>query len=300
MRITLRQLAALEAVAREGGIVKAAAHLGLSHSAISMSLKDLEAHLGVDLFLKSGRNLKLTDIGKRVLEKAQTILAQASDLEALAVPEQIHGRLRIGAAAPIGNYLLPSICAAFIEQHPEVRIELRVMPSQYAIEGIYKSSLDIAFVGAPVNSKHIEAMPWLRDPLVVCAGPSHPLVRRKTADFSLADLAQEKWIMEKTHSSERTSFTLEALKYINSLNIVLESDSVEAIKRAVQSGTGLACLSGLVVAQEIDRGELVPLKVRELDFTRIFSLIVRKKSYETQALHAFRNFVLRDHPQHRA
>ena len=297
MRITLRQLAALEAVAREGGIVKAAANLGLSHSAISMSLKDLEGHLGVDLFLKSGRNLKLTDMGKRVLEKARTILAQAADLETLTIPEQIHGRLRIGAAAPIGNYLLPSICAAFIERYPDVRIELRVMPSQFAIEGIYKSALDIAFVGAPVNSKHIEATPWLRDPLVVCSGPTHPLSQKRASDFSLEDLAREKWIMEKTHSSERTSFTLEALKYVNSLNIVLESDSVEAIKRAVQSGTGLACLSRLIVNQEIARGELVPLKVKELDFTRIFSLIVRRKNYETQALHAFRRFALDARPQ---
>lgn len=292
MRVTLRQLAALEAVAREGGIVKAAENLGLSHSAISMSLKDLEAHLGVDLFSRSGRNLKLTDIGKRVLEKAQTILAQVSDLEALTVPEQIHGRLRIGAAAPIGNYLLPSICAAFIELHPEVQIELQVMPSQYAIEGIYKSLIDIAFVGAPVNSKHIEAIPWLRDPLIVCVGPDHPLARHRMTDFSLEDLAQEKWIMEKTHSSERTSFTIEALKSVNSLNIVLESDSVESIKRAVQSGTGLACLSRLVVNQEVESGALVALKVRELDFTRIFSLIIRRKNYQTQAVHAFRDFAL--------
>lgn len=293
MRVTLRQLAALEAVAVKGGVVKAAENLGLSHSAISMSLKDLEAHLGIKLFSRSGRNLKLTDIGKGVLEKAQAILAQVSDLEALAHPDCLQGRLRIGAAAPIGNYFLPSICAEFIELYPEIQIELQVMPSQYAIEGIYKTSLDIAFVGAPVNSKYIEVIPWLRDPLIVCAGPDHPLAKKKDTCFSLENIAQEKWIMEKSQSSERASFTIESLKYVNSLNIVLESDSVESIKRAVQVGTGLACLSKLVVDQELKNETLVALDVVELNFTRIFSMIMRKKVYHSEVVKVFQKFCMK-------
>lgn len=288
MRITLRQLAVFEAVARTGSIVNAAEDIGLSPSATSMSLRDLEAHLGVSLFTRSGRSLTLSDRGRAMLESARAILVQVTDLEALSIPEELRGRLRIGAAAPVGNYVLPRLCAEFMRRHPNVRIELRVLPSQDVMEGIRNMTLDIGFVGAPVNSSYLEAQPWLRDALVVCASPDSPLARQ--GPVGLADLAEDAWLLEKTQSSERISFTVEALKYINSLNIVLETDSVEAIKRAARHGAGLACLSRLAVEEEIARGDLIALDVPELRFTRIFSLVSRRDTQHSHAFRAFRDF----------
>lgn len=291
MRITLRQLAVFEAVARVGSIAGAAEEIGLSASATSMSLKDLETHLGVQLFARSGRRLRLSDQGRPMLEMARGILVQVADMEALSLPEDVRGRLRIGAAAPVGNYVLPRLCAAFMRQHPGVRIELRVLPSQDVMEGVRNMALDIGFVGAPVNSSYLEAEPWLRDALAVCVAPDHSLARR--GPIPLADLAGEGWLLEKTQSSERISFTVEALKYLNSINIVFETDSVEAIKRAVADGAGLACLSRLAVEDEIARGELVVLDVPELRFTRIFSLVSRRDTQQPLASRAFRSFAAR-------
>jgi len=289
MRITLRQIAVFEAVARTGSIAAAASEIGLSPSAASMSLKDLETHLGVQLFARAGRGMRLSDQGRPMLETARTILVRVADMEALSLPEAVRGRLRIGAASPVGNYVLPGLCARFMRAHPGVRVELRVLPSQDVMEGVRNMALDIGFVGAPVNSSHLDAEPWLRDALAVCAAPDHPSVG---AARPLATLANEAWVLEKTQSSERISFTVEALKTINSLNIVLEADSVEAIKRAVREGAGLACLSRLTVEEEIARGELVLIDVPELHFTRIFSLISRRDTGQPAAARAFRHFAL--------
>jgi LysR family transcriptional regulator, low CO2-responsive transcriptional regulator len=290
LRITLRQIAVFEAIARTGSIAAAASEIGLSPSAASMSLKEFETHLGVRLFERTRRRMLLSDEGRPMLEAAKEILVRAMDMEAGSLPEDMRGRLRIGAAAPVGNYVLPQLCAAFMQRHPAVRIELRVLPSQDAMEGVRNMALDIAFVGAPVNSSYLEAQPWLRDALVVCAAPDHP--RAKSHEQPLRALAGEAWLLEKTQSSDRISFTVEALKSLNSLHIVLETDSVEAIKRAVRDGAGLACLSRFAIEEELARGELVALDVPELRFTRIFSMVTRRDTMHPSAMRAFRQFAM--------
>ncbi|WP_196221859.1 LysR substrate-binding domain-containing protein [Sphingobium sp. CAP-1] len=291
MRITLRQIAVFEAVARTGSIAGAADEIGISPSAASMSLKELETHLGISLFTRARRRLALSDRGRPMLEMARDILVRVTDMEALSMPEELRGRLRLGAAAPAGNYVLPRLCAEFMRRHPQVRIDLKILPSQDVMEGVRQMALDIGFVGSPVNSSYLDARPWLRDALVVCAAPDSPQAQGGTVH--LADLAHEGWVLEKTLSSERISFTVEALKYINSLNILLETDSVEAVKRAVAHGAGLTCLSRLSVEEEIARGELVVLDVPELRFTRVFSLVSRRDTQQTHACQAFQRFAMR-------
>lgn len=291
MRITLRQLAVFEAVAREGSIARASEEIGVSPSAASMSLKELETHLGVSLFTRARRRLILSDRGRPMLEMARAILVQVADLEALSMPEDLRGRLRIGAVATVGNYVLPRLCAQFMRRHPQVRIDLKILASQDVMEGVKAMAFDIGFVSSPVNSSYLDARPWLRDGLVICAAPDSPLAQRGTVH--LVDLAQEGWVLEKTLSSERISFTVEALKYINSFNILLETDSVEAVKRAVAHGAGLTCLSRLSVEEEIARGELVALDVPELRFTRVFSLVSRRDTQQTHAFRAFQTFAAR-------
>ena len=104
-------------------------------------------------------------------------------------------------------------------------------------------------------------------------------------------------MLEKTLSSERISFTVEALKYLNSLNIVFEAESIEAIKRIVASGAGLACLSRMTVEGELARGELVALDVPELRFTRIVSMVSRRDTQQPEACRAFRDFALQGEEQ---
>lgn len=292
MRITLRQIAVFEAIARTGSVAAAAAEIGLSPSAASMSLKDMETHLGMLLFARSGRRMLLSDQGRPMLEMAREILVRVTDMEARSVPEELRGRLRVAAAAPVANYVLPSLCAAFMARHPYVRVDLRVLPAHEAMETVRNMGIDIAFIGAPVNSSYLDAQPWRRDVLTVCAPPDHP--RAVPGVQSLQSLGGEAWVLEKTQSSDRIAFTVEALKYLNSLDIVLESDSIEAIKRAVRGGAGLTCLSGLAVAEELARGELVALDIGELRFTRIISLVTRRDTHQPGAVRAFRLFALEE------
>ena len=255
-----------------------------------MSLKDFEDHLQVRLFDRQGKRLILNDHGRQVREMASSILAQVADLEAMTSPEELRGALRIGAAPAVGDYVLPQLCADFMAVHPGIRVDLNVIPSLEVMERVRKMSIDIGFVGAPVNSPYLEATPWLRDPLVVCCAPGSRLAKR--GKTSLVDLKDERWTLEKTGSSERISFTVEMLKHVSSINIALESDSIEAIKRLVRSGDFVACLSRLAVDEEVRRGEIHLLNVPELGFTRLFSVVNRPEVYQSQAFRTFRDFAL--------
>ncbi len=290
MRISLRQLAVFEAVARLGSLVRAAAEIGLSPSAASMSLKDFEDHLEARLFDRQGKRLILNDHGRQVREMASSILAQVADLEAMTSPGELRGALRIGAAPAVGDYVLPQLCGDFMAAHPGIRVDLNIIPSLEVMDRVRKMSIDIGFVGAPVNSPYLEATPWLRDPLVVCCAPGSRLATG--GEISLIDLKDERWILEKTASSERISFTVETLKHVSSINIALESDSIEAIKRIVRGGDFIACLSRLAVEEEVRRGEIHVLNVPELNFTRLFSVVNRPEVYQSQAFRAFRDFAL--------
>lgn len=289
MRITLRQLAVFEAVARTGSIVRAAADIGLSPSAASMSLKDLEAHLGVELFARQGKKLLLSDHGREVREKAKSVLRQAEELEALVSPSNLHGRLRVGATAPIGAYVLPPLLALFMKKHPEVVVELSVTSSMEITDRVQKMSLDVGLISAPCNSNYIDPVEWMRDPLVICCAPDNPLGDGRAV--SIVEIRDRPWIMEKALSSERTSFTVEILKHVASLRVAFEADNIETIKRLVKTSDGLACLSQVSVQDEFARGELKAVNVREFGFSRIFSIILRRDVYRSQLQTAFVNFL---------
>jgi len=285
----LRQLTVFEAVARTGSIVKAADEIGLSQSAASMSLKDLEAHLQVELFARQGKKLVLSDYGRLLRVKVKSILQQADEIESLITPDNLRGRLRIGATPPIGDYVLPAMCADFMRLHPDVVIDLTIGSSMDVMHRLQRMSIDVGFIGSPCNSSDLETLQWMEDPLVVFCSPTHELAN--CGEVSIVDLQNESWLMEQPLSSERTSFTVEILKYLTSLRVTFEADDIEAVKRMAKLGAGIGCASRVVIEDELKRGELRIIDVRELKFTRIFSICFRRELHRGFVLSAFVDFV---------
>jgi DNA-binding transcriptional LysR family regulator len=288
IRITLRQLTVFEAVARCGSIARASDEIALSQSAASMALRDLETHIGVELFAREGRRLILNDHGRRVQQRAASLLRQAEELEALAPQERLTGRLRIGAIPSLAHSKLSEACARFARLHPGVSIDLRVMPSLKIIGMVHRMALDLGFVGSPTNRSDIIVQEWIDDPLAIFCAPSHPLARRPGA--SLAEFLDQSWALERAASSERWCLTMEALKHMTSMRILFESDSVEAVKATVRTGEMIGCLSKFTIADEVARGELIDLRVPEFEVRRLTSIIWRKEVYQGGLQQAFLDF----------
>jgi DNA-binding transcriptional LysR family regulator len=294
MKVTLRQMAVFDAVARLGSVSQAAREVSLTQSAASMALRDLEKSLGVELFHRHRKRLLLNDSGRRLRPKVRSVLLEARDIEVTADADQPSGVLAVGASTTIGHYLLPGLCAAFMREHPGASIALTVLPARDIINRVDGMVLDIGLVESPLLRPTLRIRRWMEDELVVFCGAGHRLARRRVIDP--ADVDGETWCLQPLSSITRGSFTRVLLNHIDTLHIGLETNSVEAIKRAVADGVGLGCQSRLALAEELASGRLRELRLRGVDLTRPFNVVARKDIREGALQAAFVQHVLEWRP----
>ncbi len=290
MRLSLRQLEVFDAIARTGSVVKAAEVIGLSQSATSLSLRDLENNLGAPLFLRHGKKLLINENGERLRLRANSLIRQISEIESLLDDRSLQGTLRVGASDTIGNYILPALCGGFMRAHEKVRMELAVQTAGSVMDGLENMSLDLGFIDSSCNRHALHVLPWIEDELVFFCAPDHRLAGRKR--LPVAELERETWFLQPPYHSARTFVVPYIGRYIRALNIGFVSDSAEAIKQTVAAGTGIGCLSRIVLAPELKSGQLRSIEVHELDFRRVFNIITRKNSYQTELQRAFVDYVM--------
>lgn len=276
MKITLKQLRAFETVARMGSVSKAADALALSQSATSMSLADLESHLGQPLFHRQGKRLALNDYGRYLQPKAHALLMQAQFIEESALRSELHGHLRVGASSTIGNYLLPGIVARFVAEHPGVHIDLVVGNTEQIEDDMLRLNIDLGLIEGLCHSTGLSAEKLCGDRLAVFCRPGHELL--DISPLSSEHLREQHWILREPGSGTREIFTIAAQKNLPNLLVDLELSSSEAIKQAVKACSALGCLSELAIAAELESGELCELHVADLDLYRELYVLQRLHS----------------------
>lgn len=285
MKYTLRQIEAFVAIARSDNVSRAAEALNLSQSATSAALAELENQFGQQLFDRHGRRLHLNEHGSLLLPRAVELLDRAEEVEALLRGDHGLGSLRVGATLTIGNYLLPLIVAGFLRRHPESHVRLQVQNTAKIVSQLIHHEIDLGLIEGQVMDREIEVEPWVDDELVVFCAPSHPLAGR--ADATLAEIANEPMILREKGSGTRETLEQALRHWAGGLNVQLELEHTEAIKRAVESGLGLGCISRLALRDAFRRGSLVAVEVPELDLRRRFQFIWRRGKYHTAAIRTF-------------
>ena len=285
MKYTLRQIEAFVAIARSDNVSRAAEALNLSQSATSAALAELENQFAHQLFDRHGRRLHLNEQGRLLLPRAVELLDRAEEVEALLRGERGLGSLRVGATLTIGNYLLPLIVSGFLQRHPESHIQLQVQNTANVVAQVLHHEIDLGLIEGQVFDREIEIEPWVDDELVVFCAPSHPLARQATA--TLAEIAAEPMILREHGSGTRETFEQALRHWEGGLSVQLELEHTEAIKRAVESGLGIGCISRLALRDAFRRGSLVPVETPELDLRRRFQFIWRRGKYHTAAIRTF-------------
>lgn len=285
MRFTLRQLAIFVATARTGSVSRAAELLSMSQSAASSGLAQLERQFEVQLFDRVGKSVRLNELGERLLPRAVELLDRGEDIEDLLRGKSGFGALHIGATLTIGNYLATLIVAAFLQRHPESRIRLEVRNTAAIIQQVAGFELDLGMIEGECRHPELEVMPWLEDELVVFCAPGHRLARAGRA--SVEELAAEPWILREVGSGTRATFDRATRHFGTPPGIRLELEHTEAIKRAVESGLGIGCLSRLALRDAFRRGSLVAIATPALELGRNFHFLWHRKKFRTAGMHAF-------------
>lgn len=248
LRLTLRQWQVVVAVADAGTTTAAGLVLGLSQSAVSAALNELEHQLPDPLFDRVGRRLLLNAHGRALLDPARALLLAASTLEQSAEARPL--QLRIAASTTIGNYLLPARVAALQALQPKTRVDLHIGNSADVVEEVQRLVVDVGLIEGPCHASGLQVQPWLRDELVIVAAASAP------GGMTVDALRSARWLLREPGSGTREAVEQGLLPHLHQFADSMQLGSTEAIKQAAAAGLGLACLSRHAVADLLALGRL--------------------------------------------
>ncbi len=183
----LRHLRHFVALAEELHFGRAARRLAISQPPLSSSIRQLEEDLGVRLFERSSRQVRLSAAGAAFLVESRRILAQAAEARELVgrIAAGLSGRLQVGFVASMLYRGLPELLARFQREHPGIEVTLRELNSSEQIDGLLAGRLDAGFVHAPIVPAGLEGVEYLTEPFVCCLPQGHPQARRRQADLAL-------------------------------------------------------------------------------------------------------------------
>jgi DNA-binding transcriptional LysR family regulator len=282
MRYTLRQLEVFLAVARLGSVSRAARELAMSQSATSGSLGDLERQFDVRLFDRIGKRLQPSDLGNALRARAEAVLDQARELERGLESQQQAARLRVGATLTIGNYLAVPLVARFMRQHPTAEVTLAVANTEEIARQVGNFEIDVGLVEGEVADPDLELTPWRDDELAVFCAPGHPLARKRA--LTDRDLKAAPWIVRERGSGTRQAFDRAMRGLLPDLRVALTLQNTEAIKRAVEAGLGIGCVSRIALDDAFRRRTLVACRVPHRDFHRQFFFLLHRRKFRSAGI----------------
>ena len=286
MAITLRQLEIFERVAQCGQVTKASEQLFLSQSAVSMALAELERFAGAPLFERRRKRLFLNDRGRQILPDVHDVLARVLMIEQVlneSVGEP-HGTLHVGASTTIGNYLLPLIVGEFSRQYPRAKALLQVGNAHQIERAVENGDVDLGLIEGSCHITTLDTTTWKLDELVIIVGKGHPWACDGIA--SLRMLEDAPWIMREKGSGTREVFEAAMAKQGVRYGVAMELGHTEAIKKGVEAGLGVGCLSRMAVQREMDNGWLVEV-TSPLDLRRTLIILTRHNEQQTTLLKAY-------------
>jgi DNA-binding transcriptional LysR family regulator len=248
----LRTLKTFCVAAETGSLNETAARLMLSQPGVSKQIKALEDELGVQLLTRGARGVELTPVGRQVHRMARRAVAAVEGCRRIAVAWQdpAHGRLVVAAGLTLTLFTLPPVIQAFRSRAPGVRLEVVTGDSREALAHLLNFEADVALVTSPSLHPEVQAIPLFVDPLVVVAQAGVPLPGR------VAEVGGSTLISFKSGSGLR--------QYVDQVlesqgahpEVVMEFDSIEAIKTMVGLGLGLALLPWSAVRDDVAGGRL--------------------------------------------
>lgn len=282
MKYTLRQLEIFLAAAHHESISKAADELSMSQSAASEALRTLEQQFDLQLFDRAGKSLRLNDLGRNLRIQAEKLIDHARELEAGFRQHSEVGELTIGATLSIGNYLAITLLADFMKLYPSAGIHLDVANTSAIVKKVRNFELDIGLIEGERHEPDLDVIPWRDDTLVAFCSSEHRLA--STGIMTEEDILRESWILREPGSGTRQTFDWAMHTVLSRLNVALELQHTEAIKRAVEANLGIGCLSSMTLTEAFKRGNLVPLTVENHYFRRHLYFILHKQKYRSAGI----------------
>jgi DNA-binding transcriptional LysR family regulator len=280
------QLETFLEVARHLSFSRAAEKRFRTQPAISAQIRALEEEVGAKLLDRSGGKVSVTGAGKVFLRYAEeSVAARKAVIAALAEMERVpRGEIIVAANEGTCLHVLPEVFAEFKKQYPAVAVNINRLESSAILESVIENSVDFGVVALPVNDNRLTVVQIHRDELVAIAAQEHALAKMKSV--TLETVAKYPLLMPE-HG--RTRDALEQLYHERKLklNISMELDSSELLKRFVAAGVGVGFIARSNVEQDVKAGTLAAIPIADATVRRDMGLVFRKDKALSRAALAF-------------
>ncbi|MFZ5880598.1 MAG: LysR substrate-binding domain-containing protein [Chloroflexota bacterium] len=292
--IELSTLRVFLAAAEEKNFSQAARRLNLSQSAVSQNIQALEQTYGVELFLRRGRSVALSEAGESILPLARDVLRSARLLDDSLQNVHSHevgGELLIGCSTSAGKYLMPALLSMFQLEYPAVHPRVRIMSRDGIFERLLQQTIPMGASSKLFEHREVDCQPLFEDRIILIVPAEHPWAGfgRATPD----DLLDQRLILreELSGTCETVMQGLRAYGITpDMLNVAMELGNPEAIEMAVERGVGIAFVSEMVAARGLALGRIRKVDVEGLNLHRTV-YISRHVNYPfTRAQSLFWNF----------
>lgn len=282
----INQLEVLVVVARERSFSRAAEVLSRTQPAISQAVRRLETEIGEKLFDRSSKDGTLTLAGEVLLDYAKQMLnlRQTAHAAIKEMRDLHHGKVTISANEHTVFYLLP-IIHEFRKLYPMIKIEVQRGVASRIPKEITAREVELGVISFKPTDTSVKSIPVLVDELALIVAPTHPLANKTSV--SVKELGVETFIAHNAHSPYRQKVIETFEKNNTRLNISVELPSLEAIKKLVEKGAGVALVPKLSAQSEIADGHLKALSVQEMKLERRLNIIYRRNSVLSHAAKMF-------------
>ena len=284
-----RRLQVFHAVAKHLSFTKAAEALFMTQPAVTFQIRQLEEHFDTRLFDRAHGRIALTAAGQVALEYAEKILGMSAELDTRLkeMSGQVAGPLLIGASTTIAEFMLPQVLGEFKSRYPGVVPRLFVANSEAVQARIAERTLDLGFIEGESHLPSLVTDTCSEDELQVVCAPSHPLAKAGTV--APKALTEHAYISREPGSGTREvidHYLQKAGVSPDTLQVVMELGSPEALKGLAATGLGFAIMSRATVAKETQLGQLVriPLAPR---LTRRLSVVYPKERFHSRLVNTF-------------
>lgn len=286
------RLKVFRTVAEQMNFRKAAERLFLTQPAVTLQIKALENDLGVRLFDRAAGRISLTQQGVVLLGYANKManLVSEAERELGTGLGTVSRELSLGVSTTIAQYVLPRLLGAFLDEHPSVQFSLRSGSTSDVVQLLLDDKVSIGLIEGPARDRGVRMEPFMEDELVLITPPNFEFDALSRSQFVASSL-----VMREQGSGNRrvveTALEKAGLK-LSSFRKVMDLDSTEAIKSAVEVGLGVAFVSRWAISKELELGVLKVAQVNGVRVTRNFSLISRRGPEPQGAAGALRTFAL--------
>lgn len=289
------ELTALRAAARAGSLSAAARDLGTSQPNISRRIARLEHEIGAQLLVREPRGVRVTAVGRQVLDFAIRTLDEIEQLASLTSADGgtgLSGMVRVVASTTPGEYLLPRIVSAFSRANPDVGVSERVTDSAGVVATLLAGECDIGLSGRPSGRAELIDEPFAEDEILLAVPTAHPLAER--GRIGIGDLAGERLILRE-HGSGTQQVFLEALahhgKVLPSERSLVSLGSTHAVIVAVADGAGIGVVSRLALDQH-RQAPIARVRLTGVPMTRRLYVVHVADRRLSPAVEAFRKHLL--------